>query len=405
MRFRFFNFKPKKEAILVLDIGTEAVKALIFEKKNEKVVVLGASLQYFDWFGVFDSRDFETDIIKNTVLKAVEEVQRQAGKNPKKVLLGLPANILKGKIVSHSLKRKNPKETISKTKEKEIYQQVLRESRKAICQQIAKESGILSSDIHFLSSEIIETRIDGYLVPNLYQYQGKKLGFKILASFLPIYYLENIQKKILLPLNFKEVKILHEAQNLQNFLLKETIEGIFIDVGGEITQIFLVKNGKIEGFSEFEGGGRFFSQSISQTLGLDEKEARLWKERYSRGLFSEQSRKKIEEILSPEQRNWLLNLNSSLKKINSKKLLPSLVFLFGGGSLLPGISEILEKDFGKDLAITSSPQVKFLYPKDLKNIEFKVLTSEGNKVLAESEALTLKNLQYVPSLLNCYAKI
>jgi len=74
MRFEFFGTKRKKEKLfLVLDVGTEAVKGLICKKENSKVIVLGASTQYFERYRVFDGRDFEMDVIKRAVSKTIKE--------------------------------------------------------------------------------------------------------------------------------------------------------------------------------------------------------------------------------------------------------------------------------------------------------------------------------------------
>ena len=51
MGFNFFKRRNKEGIFLVLDIGTEAVKALIFKislvAKKKKIVILGAGTQYF----------------------------------------------------------------------------------------------------------------------------------------------------------------------------------------------------------------------------------------------------------------------------------------------------------------------------------------------------------------------
>lgn len=389
MKIGFFDFKAKKEVILVLDIGTEAVKALILEKKDPKSVILGASLQYFEQFGVFDGLDFEADIIKTAVLEVIKKIQQNTGKKPRKLLLNLPPDIAKARIVFHSFKRENPKENISKAEQSQSYQRAIGESKEIILKQFSQDSGILPQDIHFLPSEILEKRIDGYSVPNLYQYQGKVLDFKILLSFVPIYYWEIFQKKIFPTLDFKDIRILHQSQNLQNFLLKETSDGLFVDAGGEITQLFLVKNGRLENIFEFQGGGKSFSQSIAQTFGLTEEESKLWIERYSENLFSKGARERIKKILILEQRRWLLNLNSALEGMNLLKFSPTCVFLFGGGAILPEIEKALKRGSRDYLFSVFSPQIKFLWPKDLKNI--KISSSLSN------------NLQYTPTLLNYYS--
>ena len=361
MRFSLPILKKKEERFLTLDIGTEAVKALIFQKENEKIIIFGASLEYFDRFGVFDSKDFEKDVIKKTISKAL---QNFAPQNFGRVLLGLPATILKGRVIFQNFCRENPKEIIKEKEEGEILEQVLKEGKGKIAQKFAENSDILAEDIHFINLKILEIKIDGYEIPILRGYQGKNLDFRILATFLPKYYLKNIED-IVQARGFKNLKIVQEAEGLTS-IFKNYSDGIFLDLGGRITQIFLVKNGKLEEIGEFEIGGETFSQILSQNLGLKEEEARVFKEKYSEGLFSVEVRKRIREIFSEEVENWFQSLKL---KLRNQKILPSTIFLFGGGSLLPEIPKILEKGNWQSFPFIPQPKIKLFLPKNLKNIE------------------------------------
>ncbi|MBZ9577772.1 hypothetical protein KJA13_01905 [Patescibacteria group bacterium] len=377
MGFDFFGTKRKKEKLfLVLDIGTEAVKGLICKKENSKIVVLSASTQYFERYGVFDGRDFETDVIKRAILKTIKEAHQNLGaqrQNCKKrpVLVGLPPNILKGRIVWQSFKRDNSKKKISKNEQELIYQQVFKEAQKEISQRFTKEFGILVGDIQWITQKILEIKIDGYPVSELQGYDGKDLGIKILATFLPKYYFENI-KKIFGDLQLKVFKIIHLAENLPIVLEDKIGDGIFLDVGGQATQIFLVRGGNLKQVNEFEAGGKVFSQELSEILGIDEESARTLKERYTNKLLSPEGEKRIKGMFLEEKRTWYENLKQSLPK----EFFPSTIFLFGGGSLLPEIQEVLKEN---------GIRVKFIYPKDLRDIEDTIKN--------------LKSPQYVPSLL------
>lgn len=374
MKFGFY--KKKETPFLVLDIGTEAVKGLVCKKENSKIIILGASSQYFERYGVFDGKDFETDVIKRAILKTIEEARQNLGaqrQNCKKwpVLLGLPSNILKGRVIWQSFERKNPKERISKGEQELIYQKWSKGAQKEISQKFAKEFGILPKDIQRVSQKIVEIRIDGYPVSRLQGYEGKNLGFKILSIFSPRYYLEST-KRIFEDLQLKVLKIVHIAENLPIIWGDKKIDGIFFDVGGEATQIFLIKRGNLQQINEFEAGGKAFSQKLSETLGIDEESARILKERYANELLSPESKKRIEEIFLEEKRTWSEDLRQFLPK-NVE------IFLFGGGSLLPEIQEVLKEN---------GTRVKFIFPKNLKSIK--------------DPMKQLKSPQYIPSLLACY---
>ncbi len=244
---------------------------------------------------------------------------------------------MKGRIVRQFFKReKTTRFKISNDEEKNIYQQCFKKTQKEISQQFNKEFGILPEDIEWITLKVLEVKIDGYSVPKLQGYEGKDLRFKILVVFLPKHYFENI-KRIFKDLRLNVSKIVHVAENLPTLFEDEIRDAVFLDVGGQITQIFLVRAGILQQINEFEAGGRNFSQKLSETLGLDEESARVLKERYANKLLSPESEKRIKEIFSEEKRIWHESLELKIREINPKKLFPSTIFLFGGLSLLPEI--------------------------------------------------------------------
>ena len=325
--------------LLVFDIGTEAVKAIIFKKEKQNYVIVGYFSEYFDRFGVFDSRDFEKDVLKKAILKVCKALESQV--DPKKtiILWSFPPNFLKARVILQTQRRSNFKNNIDGREEKEISQAVLKEAKQKIFQDFAKISGILPQDLEVLSQEIIEIKIDGYGAPKLQGYKGENLELRILTIFIPKYYLQNF-KKIIKDLGLEIFKIIHPAQNINQALRRK--DAIFLDIGGEVTQIFLIRNGVLEVIDDFEMGGRDFSRLLSQTLGLNEEESRVLKENYSNGVLSEESRWKIKELFSEVAKEWKSRLKSKLKSL--KGLLPQTFFLYGGGSRLPEIEEVLSEE-------------------------------------------------------------
>jgi len=388
-------FQRKKDKCFVsLDIGTEAAKVLFFslneEKGKEKAVnILGSALHYFDSYGESDGCNFDEKIIQRTLAGAIKEAshdfQRVTGKEVKdrselSAVISLPANIIKSRIVFQSQKREKIKDVIDRKEEEFIRQKVLASARLKVSQAFSRESGILPKDIHFATLKILEAKIDGYEVPVLQGYDGKNLNFRILAIFLPADYLKIIGN-IANSLGLKNAKITHSAQSFLHFpyfeqsekqgsrrgsYLSKSADGIFLDIGGNLTQIFLLSQGKLEQVEEFEMGGRTFSRILSESLGLNIKSARILKENYCKGVLSEEVRKRIREIFSQPSAEWFNNLK--LKLLARKSFLPSTFFLYGGGSLLSDIQEILERGNWQEVPIISPPQARFIYPKDLPNI-------------------------------------
>ena len=416
MKLHLFG-KRERKISFGLDIGTEAVKLIIFlneplekdkENNKNKLVALSASLQYFDRYGVFDGKDLENDIIRKAISKAVDEAQKnlflsseiprdvkeKVAKQKKwQVLLNLSADKLKGRIVPQKFIRKNPKGKIFQNEEKTIYQEILKKAQNEIGQTFAKEIGMLPQDLYWASLRILERKIDGYSVSFLQGYTGQNLEFKILTTFLPKYYLENI-KGLIKNLGMKISKIVHPVENLPILCQGVKKDAIFFDIGGEVTQFFVVENGNLETINEIESGGKMFTEILSRELGIDEESARILKERYSDKNVNIETAKKIREMFASAQQQWFLDLKAKIEKIAKKEFFLSNVYLFGGGSLLPEIKEILEEKMavGLNEALFFKPyEIKFLYPNDLKNIE--------------NLAKNFKNPQSIPSLLICYSPI
>lgn len=375
MGFNFFKRRNKKGIFLVLDIGTEAVKVLVCRKENNKTVILGADTQYFERYGVFNGQDFATEVIKKAILKTIagaeqdfiiysERSKIKLNKEEWKkwpVLVTLPPDTLKAEIIEQTFRQKDSKKKMARKEEKIILKQVFKGAQEEISQTFFKKFGILPKDINWISFNILNIKVDGYSVRWVRGYNGRELKFKILVIFSPKCYFESAQK-ILEGLKLRVFKIIHLTEVLPVVFGEKISDGIFIDVGGRISQIFLLKNEELMQFREFEKGGEIFTQKLSEILGIDIVSARIFKEKYASKQLSPESEQRIREIFLEEKRTWPEGLD----------VFSSPIFLFGGAGLLPEIREVLGES-------------KVFYPKDLSSIE-----DTTNK---------LNVPQYTPSLL------
>jgi len=369
MKLNFFLKKKKPEHFLALDIGTETAKALAFEKENNKNIILGRGLEYFEGSENFENLDFPEEILEKTISRTIDQISKIAEIKTKNLFLGLPANILIAKIVSQNFERKDPKEPISESEKNKIHEEVFRYIKNKIAQEFSQKTRFLPQDFHFSNLKILETKIDGYEVPSILNLSGRNLEFKVLAVFLSRFQLKKIER-ICQNLNLKILKIVHPAENLDYLFPNEKINAIELDIGGKMTNIFLIEKGKLIEISQFNQGGINFTEKIYQHLGLSFSEARILKENYSHSILSEKVQKRMKEIFFDILQSWFENLKENLKKF-PQKLLPANFFLFGGGSLLPDISEILENGDWADLTFISKPKIEIIYPQKLKNIEDK----------------------------------
>lgn len=388
MKFKLFQKKKLPKDFLTIDIGTEAIKVLIFSYQDSslterKITVKNGSLQYFDEPQLSYESSFSFRILKKAISQALKELQSQYQLQFNFCLLGLPPSFLKAKVSKEEFIRKEQEKIIIKKEYQEILQTIFYNAKKETSEEFAQKLNLFPQDFYFLNQKILEIKVDGYKVLSLEKLKGKRLEFQILNTFLPKYYFKNIEK-ILKQLNLKIIKIFHEVEGLPPLLSKTKLDALCIDIGGKLTQISLFEKGKLQDISEFQKGGSDFTQNLSQKLNLLFPEARVLKHDYSLSKLSEKTREKIKEFLVQDCQSWFSLLRENLIFF-SKEPLPSKILLFGGGSLLPEIQEILEKSEWKDLVFFEKPKIKILQLNDFPGVEVK------NK--------RLNNPQYIPPLL------
>lgn len=369
---KFFSFlkfkKEKKKDFLIFDIGSSGIKGLILEKEGRKNRVKRFASKSFEKFGIFQTTAFEKDLLEKTISEVIEKLKLKDQTLTKIRLIGLSPEILKGRITALSFERSNPEKIIDKEEEKIILDLILDKAQRKVAKRFEENYKIAPSEFQVLKKEVIETKISGYKVsPILLGQKGKLFHFGILVVFTLKNYLKtfNLIKKSFI---FKEAALVHKAEGLISWLKnKKNFSGIFIDIGSRFTQVFLVKDGLLKWMREFEVGGDIFTQALSENLGLTQKEAEDLKFRFSNGELSSGSKKMIEEILAQPLNFWFNRLKQEFKECGDKFhfVFPQDFYLFGGGSLLPGIKRILRNGDWSNLPTLNSPKVKFILPKDL----------------------------------------
>jgi len=226
-----------KAIFLALDIGTEAIKSLIFRIENKKPIILGADLKEYYYLGVSDGRAFDKGAMREIIVEVVARAKEQANikKGKLRTIVGFSGNVLKEKVFRQSIERKSPEKAISDKEEKEIYQKIFTEAREEIAQDNFQRTGITPKDLHFLDFKINEIKIDGFEVESLAGFTGKIIEFEALYIFLPANYL-SIGKRLGKELNLDSLAMASKAENLTIALPDPKSTGMFLDIGGETTQ-------------------------------------------------------------------------------------------------------------------------------------------------------------------------
>jgi len=332
----FFNRKEKP--FWVLDIGTEAVKAVIARKHGKRAEILGYSLVYLD----------DIPNLKQEISKSLEEACSSAVLSNKKINAAILKNApfvvfpspedFHAKIILFEIKRENPKLKITEKEKEQIHEKGFEQAQEEAGESFLDENGILPADIEWLGFKILSQKIDGYLLQDVKGKKGEKVSVKILAVFSPKNHLDAI-RKVFSDLELNIVKMSHLAQTLPDCFPAKLETGILADAGGKGTQIFILKNGKLEDLMYFKKGSWDFSEKLSDNFGLDKARARQLKEDYANGCLTPETSQKIKEIFEPEKNAW----KRELLEFKNPEYQEVPVFFFGGGCHLKEIRSAFAK--------------------------------------------------------------
>jgi cell division protein FtsA len=144
---------------------------------------------------------------------------------------------------------------------------------------------------------------------------------------------------------------------------------LFIDVGGGTTDVALVRSGGIEGTRMFALAGRAFTKSLADRLDLPFPRAEALKIDYARGVpLAEHD--EIATIVADDVAVWAAGVELVLGELSGGDLLPSRIYLCGGGSRRPETADSQRREtFWKRLPFSRPPEVTVMRPEMIETLK------------------------------------
>lgn len=371
----FFLGGGDSEKYLALDIGTEVVKALVFQPISQegRGVVLGVGREQQSPGNMRNAAISHIQGVIDSSLAAIEKAKKNARvKNVERCVLGIAGELVKGNTTTVHYERIRADVRIDLSEVKEIIRQVQKNAYDRIKKQIAWETGQTNIEVRLVNAALVDVRIDGYKVTTPIGFQGTDVSMSIFNAYAPLVHLGALEK-IADDLGVDIFSIVAEPYAVAKSVMQDDnfdFNAIFVDIGGGTTDVAVVRNGGMEGTKMFALGGRVFTKRLAQTFDLDFEKAEKIKMAYSNGNLEQSDRPLVRKVLMEDSMVWLGGMEMALSEFSENDFLPSKIFLCGGGSGLEEIREaLLLPDWRKSLPFSKPPTVSFLHPKDVKRME------------------------------------
>lgn len=377
MKLPFLKSKPKEadmegETLLALDVGTSFVKACVFKVEKNKVIILGygRAAQQSDAMKGAMIINLQ-NVIENCDLAIGEAVRELADNLPKKAIIGIAGELVKGVTIMAKYDREDPDKKIEEKEIEGVVENVRKRAFNDVKSEIAEDTGLLEEQIEELSSIVNDTFIDGFRVTNPLGFQGKSINFRVFATFAPSIHVNSL-KTIAQSLGFEILAIVVEPYAITKAYegaARDDFDAVFIDIGGGTTDIAVVYKGGIMGTKMMAFGGKVFTKRLMINMDLSFKDAEKLKLDYSERELSEKRCEEIKKIFEEDAMVWVDGVELALKEFEDVKTYPSRFLLCGGGALLPEIkNSLVQHPWLQVLRFRKFPEVDFIHPSDLKGI-------------------------------------
>lgn len=402
----FKKNKSEVEYFLVLDIGTEFVKALIFgasvsqnkhlNDEQRRGIVIGFGRQRQASNQMKSGAVMDIDGVAATCRVAVEQAVQMAKVRPRRAIIGIAGEFVKGATTNFVYQRNDSKSQIDLAEIKNILQKIQWKAFDKFRRRFAQETGRPEIEIKLINALITEIRIDSYKVVNPLGFQGKEVFLSMFSVYAPAVHLRALET-IASKLGLELISIAAEPYALARAVRSEYFNAnadldsvlassaIFVDIGGGTTDVALVRYGGVEGIRSLALAGRSFTKRLSNDLGIGLMEAEEIKIKHAHQQLSDDAHTKIKTLLEKDIKVWLSGLELVLEEFNQKNFFPPLMLLCGGGSLLPDIQYALaenESRFMEKFPFSQAPRIDFVQPRHIANISDQTGFLSGSESVA-----------------------
>jgi len=204
---------------------------------------------------------------------------------------------------------------------------------------------------------VVNYFLNGYIISSLVGHKGKKIGVEVLATFLPYVVVDSLYT-VMDKVGLKVVSLTLEPIAAISVTIPKDLRLlnlVLVDIGAGTSDIAITKDGSVVAYGMVPIAGDEITERIAQEFLVDFNTAEKIKITISSGIETikytdilgkknEVSNKSALEILQPTIDLLANSISDKILEFNHKA--PNAVFLIGGGSQIPGLTDKIANGLG-----------------------------------------------------------
>lgn len=340
----FSRTDPNTE--LFLDIGSGSVSAALVyfpdaKEKNKKPTVL-----VFATNKIPVSEDVSFDTFFSGMRKALEasliEVLKQKKHVPRQVrcFLASPWYVSKTRSLIY---QKNTEFMVTEKLVSELFEKEIADCTNEELKRY-KDAG---DDARIIEKRTTSISLNGYPIENPIGKKTNSLEMTLFLSISPeliLHTIESIIKRHISPRSIHFHPFILSAYMVAREVILSVQDFIMIDVGGEVTDMLLIRGGNISGTVSFPFGNHFLYRRIASEFVISIEDARTMFSLLVDGTLEADRKTRLEKVLSSAHTGWMEAFQNALSKINKERVVPETIILIAPGIFGTWIREAIQTE-------------------------------------------------------------
>ena len=391
----------------ILDLGTTSIKALVCEMRPGEATVLGVGREALGERSTLTPRGefaLSPEVLASLCDMALRHAEDMSlGTYGHKVVadqivMGLGGDVLCAFPTSIQVKRARPGTRITEDELVALLQRAQRLSARQLADHPKASEQHGRGDWALTNAMVTEVLVDDVRVVDPLRFQGQTLQVTVFSVFAPDAY-QQVLASLAADLDLQLMRLVAEPFALACAL--PVGDAIFLDVGGDRTDVAMVRQGTPVALGSFPLGSRSLTRQIAARLGLPFERAEALKLRLptavapvarpdgepaggtgpGAGPDGRGSPRRLGqwplpapgdplgEAIAAFLSTWLDGLEVVLAGMTGQETLPSRILLAGGGSQLPELATALGRPaWARRLPFGRPPEVANLPPREVRGL-------------------------------------
>lgn len=194
----------------------------------------------------------------------------------------------------------------------------------------SEDSQASDKTLKLIEKKIIDIKLNGYHISDPYGKKATEAEVSLFTSFIPKALFDSVQDVARLTYHSKNTKAFSCA--LASFsairdIFHEDSDFMFLDIGGELSDLMIVKDGLVAETGSFPLGGHFLLRSLKNTLSISAEEATSLAHVYEDNTIEAAFAEQIGPVIEDAAKEWATHFRNAVRKIGNGVILPMKLFV------------------------------------------------------------------------------